>query len=92
MGPLLRTPAEGADTIVWLAADPVTGRSLRAPLPRPPSAPVRSRSPDSPDRRPIADGSGTSVVRLADVADPAPIRRSEPTRDTTRPHQHWSLR
>ena len=27
MGPLLRTPAEGADTTVWLAADPVAAGS-----------------------------------------------------------------
>jgi hypothetical protein len=28
MGPILRTPTEGADTIVWLAADPAAaGRS-----------------------------------------------------------------
>ena len=35
MGPLLRTPAEGIDTIVWLAGDPaMTGRSGKLYLDR----------------------------------------------------------
>jgi dehydrogenase/reductase SDR family protein 12 len=39
MGPLLRTPADGADTVVWLAADPAsagaTGRLFLDRRPRP---------------------------------------------------------
>ena len=39
VGPILRTPAEGIDTIVWLAADPaaadVNGRLLLDRRPRP---------------------------------------------------------
>jgi NAD(P)-dependent dehydrogenase (short-subunit alcohol dehydrogenase family) len=30
MGPALRTPAEGADTITWLVADPEAGRTSGA--------------------------------------------------------------
>ena len=71
MGPLLRTPAEGVDTMVWLAADPgaidLSGRLVldrRArPFDRIPSTRV---SPA--DRRRLWD----AVVRLAGIADPRP--------------------
>lgn len=71
MGPLLRTPAEGADTIVWLAADPtVSGLSgglfldrHRRPFDRVPWTRVAPH-----DRRRLWD----EVVALAGVADPAP--------------------
>jgi NAD(P)-dependent dehydrogenase (short-subunit alcohol dehydrogenase family) len=71
MGPLLRTPAEGIDTILWLAADPgetdVAGRLVLdrrvRPFDRIPSTRV---SPA--DRRWLWD----AVVRLAGIADPRP--------------------
>jgi hypothetical protein len=71
MGPLLRTPEEGADTMVWLAHDPraaaMAGRLVldrRArPFDRIPSTRV---SPD--DRRRLWD----AVVGLAGIDDPAP--------------------
>jgi dehydrogenase/reductase SDR family member 12 len=71
MGPLLRTPAEGIDTMVWLAADPraaglagrlVLDRRVR-PFDRIPSTRV---SPA--DRRELWD----AVVHLAGIADPRP--------------------
>ena len=71
MGPLLRTPSEGIDTMVWLAADAratdLAGRLVldrRArPFDRIPSTRV---SPA--DRRRLWD----AVVRLAGIADPRP--------------------
>jgi dehydrogenase/reductase SDR family member 12 len=71
MGPLLRTPAEGVDTVVWLAADPravaLAGRLVldrRArPFDRIPSTRV---SPA--ERRRLWD----TVVRLAGIEDPRP--------------------
>ena len=49
MGPLLRTPAEGIDTLVWLAtatADETDG-TRRIPVARPPHAPVRPAANDT---------------------------------------------
>lgn len=71
MGPVLRTPAEGADTIVWLAADPgAAGRSGGLFLDR------RARPFDrvpmtrltGADRRRLWD----LVVGMSGVADPLP--------------------
>lgn len=72
--PLLRTSAEGADTIVWLAsdADPdaSSGRLFldrrSRPFDRVPATRVSAA-----DRRALWD----AVVRLAGVADPAPVAR-----------------
>ena len=75
MGPLLRSPAQGVDTMVWLAADPratelpgrlVLDRRAR-PFDRIPSTRV---SPG--DRRRLWD----AVVRLARIADPLPDHSS----------------
>ena len=73
MGPLLRTPAEGVDTMVWLAADAqardLSGRLVldrRArPFDRIPSTRVSAAH-----RRRLWD----AVVRLAGIADPHPAR------------------
>jgi NAD(P)-dependent dehydrogenase (short-subunit alcohol dehydrogenase family) len=74
LGPLLRTPAEGADTIVWLAsdADPEasSGRLFldrrSRPLDRVPATRVSAA-----DRRALWD----AIVRLTGDADPAPDAR-----------------
>ncbi len=71
MRPLLRTAADGADTIVWLAADPgasgATGKLFLDRRPRPfDRAPMTRLS--SADRRRLWD----QVVALAEVDDPAP--------------------
>jgi NAD(P)-dependent dehydrogenase (short-subunit alcohol dehydrogenase family) len=78
MGPLLRTPEEGIDTTVWLAANPeatpatVGGRLLldrRArPFDRVPATRVSAR-----ERRELWD----RVVALAGIDDPAPEARAE---------------
>jgi NAD(P)-dependent dehydrogenase (short-subunit alcohol dehydrogenase family) len=74
MGPLLRTPAEGADTIVWLAsrADPEasSGRLFLDRRPRPFDR-VPATRVSAADRRALWD----AIVRLAGVADPAPNAR-----------------
>jgi NAD(P)-dependent dehydrogenase (short-subunit alcohol dehydrogenase family) len=74
MGPLLRTPAEGADTIVWLAsrADPEasSGRLFLDRRPRPFDRVPATRVPAA-DRRALWD----AIVRLAGVGDPAPDTR-----------------
>jgi len=71
MGPLLRTPAEGADTIVWLATDPaMAGRSGGLYLdrrPRPFDRLAGTRL-SAADRRRLWD----TVVRLSGGVDPAP--------------------
>jgi NAD(P)-dependent dehydrogenase (short-subunit alcohol dehydrogenase family) len=74
MGPLLRTPSEGADTIVWLAAEADPGASSgrlfldrrSRPFDRVPATRVSAA-----DRRALWD----AIVRLAGVADPAPVAR-----------------
>ena len=73
MGPILRTPDEGADTAVWLAADPgasgaaVGGRLFldrrERPFDRLPTTRVSAA-----DRRDLWD----HVVELAGVTDPSP--------------------
>jgi NAD(P)-dependent dehydrogenase (short-subunit alcohol dehydrogenase family) len=75
MGPILRSPAQGVDTMVWLAAEPgateLSGRLVldrRArPFDRIPSTRV---SPA--DRRRLWD----AVVHLAGIADPIPAYNS----------------
>ena len=79
MGPLLRTPAEGADTTVWLAADPAAaGGRDRTAVPRPAPTAVRPRAEDAcrpaADRRRLWD----VVVGLAGVTDPAPDHPRRP--------------
>jgi len=73
MGPLLRTPAEGADTIVWLATapDPLsrTGRLFLDRRPRPFDRLPATRL-TAVDRREVWD----RVIALAAVVDPAPER------------------
>jgi hypothetical protein len=76
MGPLLRTPAQGADTTVWLAADTAatgsatTGRLFldrrRRLFDRVPTTRVSAA-----DRRRLWD----VVVGLTGVSDPAPINQ-----------------
>ena len=90
MGPLLRTPAEGADTTVWLAADPaaagraVTGRLFLDRRPRPFDRVPRTRV-SAADRRRLWD----VVVGLAGVTDPAPADPTTRPRssDMTRIHE-----
>ena len=71
MGPLLRTAGDGADTAIWLAADPAasreTGRLFLDRRARPFDRVPHTRLSGA-DRRRLWD----LVVRLADVADPAP--------------------
>jgi len=73
MKPILRTPAEGADTAVWLASDPAaaefTGRLFLDRRPRPFDR-VPSTRLAAVDRRFLWN----RVVELAGVADPAPDR------------------
>lgn len=71
MGPLLRSPAEGADTVVWLAADPAaagaSGSLFLDRRPRPfDRAPMTRLS--AADRRRLWD----EVVALTGGVDPAP--------------------
>jgi NAD(P)-dependent dehydrogenase (short-subunit alcohol dehydrogenase family) len=71
MGPLLRTPEEGADTAVWLAAGGAgaakDGRLYLDRRPRPFDR-IPSTRLDVGDRRRL----WSSVVRLAGIPDPAP--------------------
>ncbi len=72
MRPLLRTPAEGADTAVWLAADPAgatdSGRLYLDRRPRPFDR-VRATRLTRADRRRLWD----AVVGLSGMPDPAPL-------------------
>ena len=71
MGPLLRTPAQGIDTMVWLAADPraidLSGRLLLDRRDRPFDR-IPSTRVSPADRRRLWD----AVVHLAGIADPRP--------------------
>jgi NAD(P)-dependent dehydrogenase (short-subunit alcohol dehydrogenase family) len=71
MGPLLRTPGDGADGAIWLAADPAaageTGRLFLDRRARPFDRAPQTRV-TAADRRRLWD----VVVRLADIPDPAP--------------------
>jgi dehydrogenase/reductase SDR family member 12 len=73
MGPLLRTPAEGIDTIMWLATNPrprdITGRLYLDRRPRPFDR-IPSTRLSAGDRRRLWD----LVVGLAGGTDPAPSR------------------
>jgi len=75
MGPLLRTPAEGADTIVWLAADPaagvIRGRLFLDRRPRPFDR-IPSTRLSLADRRRLWD----LVKELSGGPDPAPDDRT----------------
>ena len=75
MRPLLRTPAEGADTIVWLAADPAgaatSGALYLDHRPRPFDRIPATRL-GAADRRRLWD----AVVGLSGAADPAPEDRA----------------
>lgn len=75
MGPLLRTPDEGIDTVIWLAADPMalstTGRLFLDRRPRPFDR-IPSTRLTAADRRHLWD----LVVALSGGADPAPERRT----------------
>jgi NAD(P)-dependent dehydrogenase (short-subunit alcohol dehydrogenase family) len=77
MRPLLRTPAEGIDTISWLAADPdsagATGELLLDRRPRPFDRVPAPRG-SAADRRRLWD----RVVAMTGVADPASTAASEP--------------
>ncbi len=71
MGPLLRTPAEGADTVTWLATDPdadgTGGRLFLDRRPRPFDR-IPSTRLSAADRRRLWD----LVVGLSGAPDPAP--------------------
>jgi NAD(P)-dependent dehydrogenase (short-subunit alcohol dehydrogenase family) len=71
MGPILRTPAQGADTMVWLATEPrASGLAGRLVLDRRarPFDRIPSTRVTPIDRRRLWD----AVVRLTGVSDPAP--------------------
>ena len=79
MGPLLRTPAQGADTMIWLAADPrAIGMAGRLVLDRRarPFDRIRSTRVSAIDRRRLWD----AVVRMTGLPDPAPTRPHETAR------------
>ena len=71
MGPLLRAPSQGADSAVWLAAEPSlaghTGQLYLDRRPRPFDRAPQTRLTDS-DRLELWD----EVVRLAGIPDPTP--------------------
>jgi dehydrogenase/reductase SDR family member 12 len=75
MGPLLRSPAQGVDTIVWLAADPratdLSGRLVLDRRPRPFDR-IPSTRVSPAERRRLWD----AVVRLAGIVDPLPAHSS----------------
>ena len=80
MRPILRTPAQGIDTTIWLAADPdardlaLEGRLLLDRRPRPFDRVPATRL-SGPDRRELWD----RVVAMSGVGDPAP----DPSRGTS---------
>ena len=72
-GPLLRSPEEGADTIVWLGAADEPGQQLRRLLARPPPAPDAPRAVDEGERPRTASGSWRECEHLTGWhAVPAP--------------------
>ncbi len=77
MDPILRTPTEGADTTVWLAADAaatgLTGRLFLDRRPRPFDRIPTTRL-SAADRRRLWD----LVVGLAGMSDPAPTAHPSP--------------
>jgi len=75
MGPILRSPAQGVDTMVWLAAEPeATDLSGRLVLDRRarPFDRIPSTRVSPADRRRLWD----AVVQLAGIVDPLPHRSS----------------
>jgi dehydrogenase/reductase SDR family protein 12 len=86
MRPILRTPAEGADTTVWLASDPaaagVTGRVFLDRRPRPFDRLPTTRVSGA-DRRRLWD----VVVGLTNGPDPAPGQVPTRPHATHRTHQ-----
>lgn len=82
MGPLLRSPDEGADTIVWLASDPAaasqTGRLFLDRRPRPFDRLPATRL-SAADRRRLWE----IVVGMAAIPDPLPDATSRPGRRST---------
>ena len=91
MGPLLRTPAEGADTIVWLAADPAAtdaSGGLFLDRRRRPVRPDSQRRASRPDD--AACGTSSSACRSSDAAAhpgaraPDHCSRRNPHDDATR--------
>jgi NAD(P)-dependent dehydrogenase (short-subunit alcohol dehydrogenase family) len=84
MGPLLRTPAEGTDTLVWLATAP----TLHAPA----GSLWLDRRPRPFDRVPMTRLTATDrrrlwelVVTLSGLPDPATAPCPDPTRQPWRP-------
>jgi NAD(P)-dependent dehydrogenase (short-subunit alcohol dehydrogenase family) len=81
MGPLLRTPAEGVDTALWLAAVPdvagLTGHLYLDRQPRPFDRAPHTRL-TAADRVELWN----EVVRLADIPDPTPTAQLEQPDDT----------
>ena len=81
IGGLLRSPAEGADTIVWLAAAPEARATQRAAVPRSARPPVRPRARDAPvsggPSRPVGSGGRAQRGTGPDVAG-APSRAATP--------------
>ena len=79
MGPLLRTPAEGVDTALWLAAAPdvagLTGRLYLDRQPRPFDRTPQTRL-SAAQRRALWD----AVVRLAGLEDPIATPRDGASR------------
>jgi hypothetical protein len=78
MGPLLRTPEEGADTLVWLAADdglPVetTGRFWLDRRPRAIHRLARTRRSDTPDERHHRPGGRPPPAPAAVAPSPPPV-------------------
>ena len=72
MRPLLRTPAEGADTIIWLATHPGPGVDERPAVPRSPAAAVRPRPVDAAVAPPTAGACGTRWWSWLGGPDPEP--------------------
>ncbi len=66
MRPLLRTPAQGVDTIVWLASDRRTPARHRAAVPGSAAAPVRPGAVDAP----VGGGSALRVGQGGDAGEP----------------------
>ena len=83
MGPLLRTPAEGTDTMVWLATTPeppAPGGSLWLDRRARPFDRLPMTRLSKGDRRRLWE----QVVRLSGLPDPAPDHRPAPHADAGR--------
>ncbi len=79
-GPILRTPQEGADTIVWLGAAPEalhsTGRFWQDRRPRPTHYRLGAGSESEADRRRLWDYC-CGLLEAAGISEGAALRRSE---------------